>query len=136
MRLYEYEGKELFRRESIPIPKGKLANDVESALRASEEMGFPVVLKAQVLTGGRGKAGGVKIARSKEEALKCANGLFGLKISGFPVEKLLVEECLNIDRELYVGISIDRMHYCLAAIGCAPRAALRSNKRQELFLRR
>jgi succinyl-CoA synthetase beta subunit len=91
---------------------------VESALRASEEMGFPVVLKAQVLTGGRAKAGGVKIARSGEEALKCANELFGLKISGFPVEKLLVEECLNIDRELYVGISIDRVHYCLAVIGC------------------
>ena len=56
MRLYEYEGKELFKRESIPTPRGKLARDVESALGASEEMGFPVVLKAQVLTGGRGKA--------------------------------------------------------------------------------
>ena len=119
MRLYEYEGKELFKRESIPTPRGRLARDVKSALGASEEMGFPVVLKAQVLTGGRGKAGGVKIARSREEALRCVKELFGLKISGFPVEKLLVEECLKIERELYVGISIDRVRYCLAVIGCA-----------------
>jgi len=118
LRLYEYEGKELFKRESIPTPRGKLARDVESALGASEEMGFPVVLKTQVLTGGRGKAGGVKIARSREEALRCAKELFGLKISGFPVEKLLVEECLNIKRELYVGVSIDRVRYCVAVIGC------------------
>ncbi|MCX5800280.1 MAG: acetate--CoA ligase family protein [Candidatus Eisenbacteria bacterium] len=118
MRLYEYEGKELFKRESIPIPKGRLATDAESALKASEDMGLPVVLKAQVLTGGRGKAGGVKIARTQEEALRCAKELFDLKISGFPVEKLLVEECLGIERELYLGISIDRVRYRLAVIGC------------------
>jgi succinyl-CoA synthetase beta subunit len=118
LRLYEYEGKELFKRESIPIPKGRLVTDAESALKASEDMGLPVVLKAQVLTGGRGKAGGVKIVRTQEEALRCAKELFDLKISDFPVEKLLVEECLGIERELYVGISIDRVRYRLAVIVC------------------
>lgn len=103
MRLYEYEGKELFRRESIPTPKGKLATDVASAIRTSEDTGFPVVLKAQVLTGGRGKAGGVKIARTGEDVSKSAEELFRLKISGFPVEKLLVEEFLNVEKSLRGG---------------------------------
>jgi len=119
LRLYEYEGKELFKRESILTPSSRLACDVESALSASEVIGLPVVLKAQVLTGGRGKAGGVKIARTREDVKRYSEELFSLKISGFPVEKLLVEECLNIEKELYVGISIDRVRYCLALIGCA-----------------
>lgn len=119
MRLYEYEGKELFRREAIPVPRGKVACDVESAVQVAEEIGVPVVLKAQVLAGGRGKAGGVKVAAGRSEVPGLAAELFRLKISGFPVEKLLVEECLNIKRELYVGVSIDRVRYAIAVIACA-----------------
>jgi succinyl-CoA synthetase beta subunit len=116
--LYEYEGKELFRRESITVPKGRVACDVESVVKAADEIGFPVVLKAQVLTGGRGKAGGVKVARDRGEVPGIAAQLFSLKISGFPVERLLVEERLSIDRELYVGVSIDRVRYAVAVIAC------------------
>jgi succinyl-CoA synthetase beta subunit len=119
LRLYEHEGKELFRRESIPVPKGKVVRDVEAAVKAAEEIGFPVVLKAQVLTGGRGKAGGIKVARDKNQVTSQGTELFKLKISGFPVEQILVEECLNIKKELYVGISIDRVKYAIAIIACA-----------------
>ncbi|KPJ61690.1 MAG: hypothetical protein AMJ46_01085 [Latescibacteria bacterium DG_63] len=72
MRLYEFEGKELFGRHSIPTPKRNLAPDAESSVRFSREMGFPAVLKVQVLTGGRGRAGGVKIVRDEKEVLRSA----------------------------------------------------------------
>jgi succinyl-CoA synthetase beta subunit len=118
LRLYEFEGKELFDRHSIPTPKRNLAVDAESAVEMSRDTGFPAVLKAQVLTGGRGKAGGVKIVSDEKETLKQAEELFGRKISGFPVEKLLVEERLDVERELYAGVSIDRARNCLAVVTC------------------
>ncbi|MFH0777513.1 MAG: ATP-grasp domain-containing protein [Candidatus Eisenbacteria bacterium] len=118
MRLYEYEGKELFRRAGIPIPKAVQATDAVGAAKAAGDLGLPVVVKAQVLTGGRGKAGGVRKAHSESEVETVAREILGLRISGFPVERLLVEECLDADRELYVGVSIDRVKYCLAVIAC------------------
>lgn len=119
MRLYEFEGKKLFKKFGLPIPNGTVVADVEAAVRAAEENKAAVVLKSQVLTGGRGKAGGVKIAETPAEVRSLAEGLFRLKIKSYPVEKILVEPKLDIVREYYLGITIDRSNYCLVIIGSA-----------------
>ncbi|MCX6829173.1 MAG: ADP-forming succinate--CoA ligase subunit beta [candidate division Zixibacteria bacterium] len=116
MRLYEYEGKELFAKFKIPVPKGKIATTPAEAEKAATELNVPVVLKSQVLTGGRGKAGGVKIANTPAEAGALAAQLFQLKIKGYPVEKLLVEPKLDIKKEIYIGVTIDRTNYKLVVI--------------------
>ena len=116
MRLYEYEGKELFAKFKIPIPPGKVAISADEVDAIARELNKPLVLKSQVLTGGRGKAGGVKLIDNPSEAGKTAEQLFKLKIKGFPVEKLLVEPRLDIKRELYVGVTIDRVNYKLVII--------------------
>ena len=117
MRLYEFEGKRLFNEFGIPVPDGTLVENPEAAAAASSEKNGPVVLKSQVLTGGRGKAGGVKIAESPDAARMVAEELFKLKIKSYPVEKLLVEPKLEIVREYYLGITIDRANYSLVVIG-------------------
>ncbi len=119
MRLYEFEGKKLFKKFGLPIPNGTVVADVEAAVRAAEENKAAVVLKSQVLTGGRGKAGGVKIAETPAEVRSLAEELFRLKIKSYPVEKILVEPKLDIVREYYLGITIDRSNYCLVIIGSA-----------------
>jgi succinyl-CoA synthetase beta subunit len=119
MRLYEFEGKKLFKKFGLPIPNGTVVADVEAAVRAAEENKAAVVLKSQVLTGGRGKAGGVKIAETPAEVRSLAEELFRLKIKSYPVEKILVEPKLDIVREYYLGITIDRANYCLVIIGSA-----------------
>jgi succinyl-CoA synthetase beta subunit len=91
-RLYEYQGKDLLNRMGIPIPKGKLATSPREAREVAEEIGRPVVLKAQVLSGGRGKAGGIKFAATPEEVEKVAQELLNMEIRGIPVQKILVEE--------------------------------------------
>jgi len=116
MRLYEYEGKELFSKFKIPIPSGKLASNPGEAEKMAGEIGGSVVLKSQVLTGGRGKAGGIKLADSPTEVKKTAESLFQLKIKGFPVEILLVEPKLDIAREIYIGVTLDRINYKLVVI--------------------
>ncbi len=116
MRLYEYEGKELFAKFKIPIPKGKLAQTPEEVEAVVAELKVPVVLKSQVLTGGRGKAGGIKIANSPAEAKNAAQQLLNLKIKGFPVERILVEPKLDIKKEFYIGVTIDRANYKLVVI--------------------
>lgn len=116
MRLYEYEGKELFAKFKIPIPKGKLAQTPEEVEAVVAELNVPVVLKSQVLTGGRGKAGGIKIANSPAEAKNAAQQLLNLKIKGFPVERILVEPKLDIKKEFYIGVTIDRAKYKLVVI--------------------
>src|SRR5215471_10481530 len=90
--LYEYQGKELFRRFGIPVSDGRLATTPEEARRAAEELGGQVVVKAQVLTGGRGKAGGVKLAEDPADAEQKANGIIGLDIRGHVVGKVWVEK--------------------------------------------
>ncbi len=119
MRLYEHEGKVFFAKNKIPTSQGKVVNTVNDAVVAATEIGFPVVIKAQVLTGGRGKAGGVKIAKTEVEAKTYAAAILGLTIKGYPVEKLLIEPALDIEREIYLGVTIDRANYKLVLIGCA-----------------
>lgn len=117
MRLYEFEGKQLFAEAKIPIPPGKVAATVEDAARAAAEIGFPVVLKSQVLTGGRGKAGGIQFAENEAKVKSKAEQLFKLKIKGFPVEKLLIEKKLQTKQEFYLGVTIDRTRYQWTVIG-------------------
>jgi succinyl-CoA synthetase beta subunit len=108
MNLYEYQGKEIFARYGIPVPRGEVASSPEEARRIAEKLGTSVVLKAQVLAGGRGKAGGVKFASSPGEAESVAKELLSMKLKGFKVEKVLVEQKLSIRREIYAGITVDR----------------------------
>lgn len=117
MRLYEFEGKKLFRRFGIPIPDGELVTGIDEARKHLADRKGPVVLKAQVLTGGRGKAGGIKIAESPQQAIDLAEKLLKMKIKSFPVEKILVEPKLQIVSEYYLGITIDRARYNLVIIG-------------------
>ncbi len=119
MRLYEYEAKELFARFKIPISAGKLAKSPEDTVRLAAEAGYPRVLKSQVLTGGRGKAGGIKIVNSDTETKSAAEALFKLTIKGFPVDRLLVDVKLDIAQEYYLGVTIDRANYKLVMIACA-----------------
>ncbi len=119
MRLYEYEAKELFAKFKIPISAGKLAQTPADTFKLATEAGYPRVLKSQVLTGGRGKAGGIKIVNSEAEAKAAAETLFKLTIKGFPVTRVLVDEKLNIAQEYYLGVTIDRANYKLVMIACA-----------------
>ncbi len=108
MKLYEYEGMELFRRYGIPVPGFEVASSPEEAAEAAGRLGGRVVVKAQVLVGGRGKAGGVKIADSPEEAGEHARRILGMSIRGERVERLVVAEAVDIARELYLSIILDR----------------------------
>jgi succinyl-CoA synthetase beta subunit len=106
--LYEYQGKELFREYGIPVSDGILATSAEEARAAAAELGGSVVVKAQVLTGGRGKAGGIKLAESADEAEARAAEILGLDIRGHVVRKLWVERASEIAREYYLSIAFDR----------------------------
>ncbi|HEX9352148.1 MAG TPA: ADP-forming succinate--CoA ligase subunit beta [Gaiellaceae bacterium] len=108
MDLYEYQGKELFRRFGIPTSEGRLAMGVGEARAAAEELGGQVVVKAQVLTGGRGKAGGIKLADSPEEAAQHAGAILGMDISGHVVRKLWIESASEIAKEYYLSVTFDR----------------------------
>jgi len=106
--LYEYQGKELFRRFGIPVSEGRLATSADEARAAAKELGGPVVVKAQVLTGGRGKAGGIKLADSPEEAAQHAEAILGLDIRGHVVRKLWIEKASEIAKEYYLSATFDR----------------------------
>ncbi len=108
MDLYEHQGKELLARYGIPVSPGRLAVTPAEARQAAEELGCPVVVKAQVLTGGRGKAGGVKLADSPEEAAERAEEILGLDIRGHRVERLWLEVASTIAREYYLSVTLDR----------------------------
>ena len=108
MDLYEYQGKELFRRFGIPVSDGRLAESPEEARAAAEELGGKVVVKAQVLTGGRGKAGGIKLAAGPDEAAERANEILGLDIRGHVVRKLWIEKASDIAKEYYLSVTFDR----------------------------
>ncbi|MFL5979068.1 MAG: ADP-forming succinate--CoA ligase subunit beta [Gaiellaceae bacterium] len=108
MDLYEYQGKELFRRFGIPTSEGRLATTSAEARTAAEELGGQVVVKAQVLTGGRGKAGGIKLAASPAEAEERAREILGLDIRGHVVAKLWIERASDIEKEYYVSLTFDR----------------------------
>ena len=108
MDLYEYQGKELFTRFGIPVSEGRLATTPEQARKAAEELGGQVVVKAQVLTGGRGKAGGIKLADGPDEAEEHARAILGMDIRGHVVRKLWVEKASDIEREYYLSLTFDR----------------------------
>lgn len=108
MRLHEYQSKEIFASHQIPIPRGRLASTPEEAKLIAEELGGPVVLKAQVLVGGRGKAGGIRLVRSPDEAEEEAAKILGERIKQLPVTRLLIEEAVNIQQEIYFGMTVDR----------------------------
>jgi succinyl-CoA synthetase beta subunit len=106
--LYEYQGKQIFARFGIPVSEGRLATTPEEARAAAEELGGPVVVKAQVLTGGRGKAGGVKLADDPADAEAKARDILGLDINGHVVRKLWIEQASDIAKEYYLSITFDR----------------------------
>jgi succinyl-CoA synthetase beta subunit len=106
--LYEYQGKQLFARFGIPVSDGRLATAPEEARAAAEEIGGPVVVKAQVLTGGRGKAGGVKLAKDPAEAEARARDILGLDINGHVFRKIWIEQASEIAKEYYLSITFDR----------------------------
>ena len=108
MNIHEYQAKEIFRREGIPIPPGEVATTADEAEAIARKFGGTVVVKAQVHAGGRGKAGGVKLAKSPEEARELAEKILKLTIKGLPVQKVLVTPAADIDTEAYVGIIVDR----------------------------
>ncbi|MFM8762936.1 MAG: ADP-forming succinate--CoA ligase subunit beta [Solirubrobacterales bacterium] len=108
MDLLEYQGKQLFARHEIPVPSGIPARTVDEAVAAAEQIGFPAVIKAQVKIGGRGKAGGIKIAKDPAEAREHAEAILGMDIRGFTVHELWIEEASQIDAEYYASIIFDR----------------------------
>jgi succinyl-CoA synthetase beta subunit len=108
MDLYEYQGKELFRRYGLPTGEGRLAQTPAEARAAAEELGGSAVVKAQVLTGGRGKAGGVKVAASPQEAEAHAAAILGMGIKGHTVRRLWIERVSEIAREYYLSVTLDR----------------------------
>ena len=108
MDLYEYQGKQLFKRFGIPVSEGRPAKTPEEARAAAEELGGPVVVKAQVLTGGRGKAGGIKLADDPADAEEKAKQILGLDIRGHVVRTLWIEQASDIEKEYYLSITFDR----------------------------
>jgi succinyl-CoA synthetase beta subunit len=106
--LYEYQGKQLFARFGIPVSDGRLATTPEEARAAADAIGGPVVVKAQVLTGGRGKAGGVKLAQDPADAEAKARDILGLDINGHVVRKIWIEQASDIAKEYYLSITFDR----------------------------
>ena len=108
MKLQEYQSKYIFSKYGITIPKGRIAASASEAKQIAEELDSRVVIKAQVLAGGRGKAGGIRLAKSSKEAEDVASAILGMEIKGLPVRKVLVDEAANIEKEIYLGITNDR----------------------------
>ncbi len=108
MDLLEYQGKQLFARHQVPVPEGRHAANVDEAVAAAEELGFPCVVKAQVQIGGRGKAGGIKVARGSDEAREHAQAILGMDIRGLTVGELWIESASEIASEYYASVVFDR----------------------------
>ncbi len=108
MDLLEYQGKQLFARHGVPVPSGRPATTIEHAVAAADDIGYPCVVKAQVQIGGRGKAGGIKVAVDGPEARQHALAILGMDIRGLTVHELWIEEASEIDAELYASVIFDR----------------------------
>ena len=108
MKLHEYQAKQVFADAGIPTPASTLATTVDDGVAAAEEIGYPVAIKAQVQVGGRGKAGGIKLAENEEEARQYADEILGMDLKGLHVDRVLVEEAVDFVNELYVGVTMDR----------------------------
>ncbi|MFO8061268.1 MAG: ADP-forming succinate--CoA ligase subunit beta [Bacillota bacterium] len=112
MKLYEYMAKEVFARYGIPVPEGRVVWDADEAAEVARELDGPVAVKVQILAGGRGKAGGIQFADDPAGARQVASDLFGSEIRGYTVDRLLVERQLDIDGELYLGVTVDPGNRC------------------------
>src|SRR5687768_9850015 len=108
MDLLEYQGKQLFAKHGVPVPEGRLATSPKEARVAAEELGYPVVIKAQVQIGGRGKAGGIKLAKDADEAEAHARAILGMDIRGLTVHELWIERSSDIAAEYYAAVVFDR----------------------------
>ncbi len=112
MKLHEYQSKLLFAQRGIPIPKGRVAATAEQARDIAAELGLPVVIKSQVLVGGRGKAGGIKVAKTLQDTETYAAQILAMTLKGLPVRKVLVDEASEIKGEIYLGVTNDRAAKC------------------------
>lgn len=112
MKLHEYQSKKIFENNGVPIPRGRVANTASEVKQIAEELGGRVVVKSQVLVGGRGKAGGIRLAKKPEEAKDLATIILGMEIKGLPVRKLLVDEAVGIKHEIYLAVVDDRANRC------------------------
>ena len=108
MKIHEYQAREIFLQYGLPVSEAYLANSPEEARNAAERLGGKVVVKAQVLTGGRGKAGGVKVVSGPDEAFHAASDILSMTIKTFPVENVLVSRAVDIEQEFYLGLTVDR----------------------------
>jgi len=108
MRLHEYQAKDVFAEAGIPTPDATLARTVDEVVEAAETIGYPAAIKAQVHVGGRGKAGGIKLAENEAEAREYADDILGMDLKGYTVDRVLVEEAVDFENELYVGVTMDR----------------------------
>jgi len=108
LKVHEYQAKEVFARYGVPIPRGRVAETPEQAEAIARELGVRCIVKSQVHVGGRGKAGGIKLAATPEEAREVASKILGMNIKGLIVKKVLVEEAADIAQEFYLGITVDR----------------------------
>ncbi len=118
MKIHEYQAKEFFRRYGIPVPKEKVCFNLNEVVSASKEIGLPCVIKAQVMVGGRGKAGGIKVAKNEEEVKTYGSQILGMEIKGLKVRKVLVSEAVEITSEAYLGIIIDRNEKKTVLMAC------------------
>src|SRR3989338_5098375 len=109
MKIHEYQARELFQKVGIPVPQGRMVTELNDAALVAEEIGYPVVLKAQVLVGGRGKAGGIKIAQDQSSIEKSFRELKTLTIKGYAVERILVVKTVSIKQEFYVAVTVDNL---------------------------
>jgi len=119
VKLQEYRSKEILARYGIPVQAGLVATDADSAREAARRIGGRVAVKAQVLVGGRGKAGGIKLAASADEAAELATQILGLTIKGVPVRTLLIESAVEITTEMYLGLILDRAARAITIIASA-----------------
>jgi succinyl-CoA synthetase beta subunit len=118
LRLYEYEAKQLYKEFKLPIPDSVVIDSPEKAMEAAKTFNMPIVLKAQVLTGGRGKAGGIKLVKDIRQIPEEVNSILKMHIKGFPVSKILVEKAIDIRKEIYMGITLNRADYKITVIAC------------------
>ena len=115
MKIHEYQAKELLKKASVPVPEGRVASTAEEAVAIAKEIGFPVVIKAQIHAGGRGKGGGIKVAKNLDEARDAAEKILGMTLvthqtgpEGKIVKKVLIEKASDIVKEFYLGMVLDR----------------------------
>ncbi|MBI4317462.1 MAG: ADP-forming succinate--CoA ligase subunit beta [Chloroflexi bacterium] len=119
MKLHEYQARSILQKYGIPVPAGDVATSPEEARSVAERLGGRTVIKAQVLLGGRGKAGGVRLSGTSAEAAEAARAILGMSIKGIAVEKVLVALAIDIARELYLGIVVDRANRAIALMASA-----------------